>query len=131
MKLKQDPLGSTYWNITQSGTNYLNALAQFEGQKPNHLPNDSKREETPIERKRENSDEWDVFISHASEDKNAIARPLAEALKAHGLRVWYDEFSLTVGDSLRKKIDQGLSNSHFGIVILSVRFSKNIGLNRN
>src|SRR5258706_10107710 len=67
-------------------------------------------------------DEWDVFISHASEDKDAIARPLAEALRAKGLRVWYDEFSLTVGDSLRRKIEQGLSNSRFGVVILSHRF---------
>jgi hypothetical protein len=39
-------------------------------------------------------DEWDVFVSHASEDKEAIARPLAESLRARGLRVWYDDFSL-------------------------------------
>jgi hypothetical protein len=121
-KLKQDPLGSTYWNITQTGTNYLNALARFEDKEPNRTSNDPKRDESTTESKRVNSDEWDVFISHASEDKDAIARPLAEALRARGLRVWYDEFSLTVGDSLRKKIDQGLSNSHFGIVILSASF---------
>jgi len=35
---------------------------------------------------------WDVFISHASEDKEAIARPLADALQEKGLRVWYDDF---------------------------------------
>ena len=67
-------------------------------------------------------DEWDVFISHASEDNDAIARPLAEALRAKGLRVWYDEFSLTVGDSLRKSIDHGLGRSRFGVVILSKHF---------
>ena len=72
--------------------------------------------------KRKPSEEWDVFISHASEDKDAIARPLAEALRAKGLSVWYDEFSLTVGDSLRRKIDEGLSNSRFGVVILSQHF---------
>jgi hypothetical protein len=65
---------------------------------------------------------WDVFISHASEDKDAIARPLAQALQARGLRVWYDEFSLKVGDSLRKSIDQGLAHSEFGVVILSDHF---------
>jgi len=70
----------------------------------------------------ESPERWDVFISHAHEDKNEIARPLAEALKARGLRVWYDEFSLTVGDSLRKKIDRGLANSRFGVVILSKHF---------
>jgi hypothetical protein len=44
---------------------------------------------------------WDVFISHANEDKDDIARPLAEKLKALGLKVWFDEYSLKLGDSLR------------------------------
>jgi formylglycine-generating enzyme required for sulfatase activity len=66
--------------------------------------------------------EWDVFISHAWEDKESIARPLAEALRARGLRVWYDEFTLTVGDRLRRSIDRGLANSRYGIVILSPHF---------
>jgi TIR domain len=65
---------------------------------------------------------WDVFISHASEDKDQIARPLAEALRSEGYHVWYDEFTLTVGDSLRKSIDQGLTRSSFGVVILSEYF---------
>ena len=67
-------------------------------------------------------DEWDVFISHASEDKEAIARPLADALRAKGLRVWYDDFSLRLGDSLRQSIDRGLARSRFGVVILSAHF---------
>jgi hypothetical protein len=53
--------------------------------------------------------EYDVFISHASEDKEGIVRPLANALKNEGLRVWYDEFELKIGDSLRRKIDRGLA----------------------
>ncbi len=73
-------------------------------------------------RREEAQDEWDVFVSHASEDKDAIARPLAEALRTKGLRVWYDEFALKVGDSLRRKIDQGLTRSRFGVVILSPHF---------
>jgi len=68
------------------------------------------------------SDGWDIFISHASEDKVAVAAPLAQALVARGLRVWYDEFSLTLGDSLRECIDRGLANSRFGVVILSDYF---------
>lgn len=67
-------------------------------------------------------EEWDVFISHASEDKDAIARPLAEALRGKGLRVWYDDFSLRLGDSLRQSIDRGLARSRFGVVILSAYF---------
>jgi len=65
---------------------------------------------------------WDVFISHTSEDKEAFARPLAEKLRQRGLQVWYDDFTLTVGDSLRRSIDRGLARSRFGVVILSPRF---------
>ena len=65
---------------------------------------------------------YDVFISHASEDKDEIVRPLANALKKAGLRVWYDEFELKIGDSLRRKIDKGLANSKFGVVVLSQSF---------
>lgn len=66
--------------------------------------------------------EYDVFISHASEDKDEVVRPLANALRNEGLSVWYDEFELKIGDSLRRKIDKGLANSRFGIVILSKDF---------
>jgi hypothetical protein len=66
--------------------------------------------------------EYDVFISHASEDKDAVVRPLAAALKGENLRVWYDEFELRIGDSLRRKIDQGLANSRVGLVVLSHSF---------
>ncbi|MCP5125585.1 MAG: toll/interleukin-1 receptor domain-containing protein [Gammaproteobacteria bacterium] len=65
---------------------------------------------------------YDLFISHASKDKEAITRPLYEALKARGLSVWFDEAELTLGDSLRRKIDNGLARCRFGIVILSPRF---------
>lgn len=68
------------------------------------------------------SSDFDVFISHASEDKDAIVRPLAHALQDLGLNVWYDEFSLRLGDSLRRKIDEGLARSRFGIVVLSPAF---------
>lgn len=66
--------------------------------------------------------EYDVFISHATEDKQEIVRPLANALVSAGLRVWYDEFELRIGDSLRRKIDAGLAKSRFGVVVLSHSF---------
>ncbi len=65
---------------------------------------------------------WDVFISHASEDKAEVARPLSNLLTQAGLRVWLDEYELRVGDSLTAKIDHGLANSRYGIVILSPAF---------
>lgn len=65
---------------------------------------------------------FDVFISHASEDKDEVVRPLATALRAAGLSVWYDEFELRIGDSLRRKIDRGVGSSRFGVVVLSDSF---------
>ncbi len=66
--------------------------------------------------------QYDAFISHATEDKDAVARPLAERLRALEFIVWYDEFQLKVGDSLRRSIDRGLASSRFGIVVLSPSF---------
>ena len=66
--------------------------------------------------------EYDIFISHATEDKDAVARPLATALDERGITVWYDEFELRVGDSLRRKIDAGIAASRFGLVVLSPAF---------
>lgn len=65
---------------------------------------------------------WDIFISHAAEDKATVAHPLAAALRRAGARVWLDEHELTVGDSLTEKIDEGLAHSEFGAVILSPAF---------
>jgi TIR domain len=64
----------------------------------------------------------DVFVSHASEDKQAVARPLADALVERGLTVWFDEYELVLGDSLRGRIDDGLARSTIGVVILSHAF---------
>jgi hypothetical protein len=65
---------------------------------------------------------WDAFVSHASEDKAEIVLPLTNELRKFGLRVWLDKFELRVGDSLREKIDEGLAESRFGVVILSPAF---------
>ena len=65
---------------------------------------------------------WDLFVSHASEDKVVFVRPLAERLQKEGIAVWYDEWELTLGDRLLRKINEGLSNSRYGIVVLSKAF---------
>ena len=65
---------------------------------------------------------YDAFISHATEDKDEVVRALAELLQSNGFSIWYDDFQLRVGDSLRRSIDRGLANSRFGIVILSPHF---------
>ncbi|WP_410644979.1 DUF1883 domain-containing protein [Amycolatopsis sp. lyj-346] len=65
---------------------------------------------------------WDVFISHATEDKASVARPLREALARLGVTVWLDEAQLRIGHSLRRKIDEGIRSSRFGVVVLSEAF---------
>lgn len=65
---------------------------------------------------------YDVFVSHASEDKDDFVRDFVKCLQQHGIKVWYDEFTLRVGDSLRRSIDIGLRNSRYGIVVLSEAF---------
>lgn len=65
---------------------------------------------------------YDIFISHASEDKDSLVRPLATVLERLSVRVWYDEFSLQLGDSLIASIDKGLQESRFGLVVLSKSF---------
>jgi len=65
---------------------------------------------------------WDLFISHASEDKATIAEPLYQALTRAGLKVWFDKTELLLGDSLLRKINDGLVHSRYGLVILSPAF---------
>lgn len=65
---------------------------------------------------------FDVFISHASEDKAEVVMPLAKLLEQRGLSVWLDAHELQLGDSLRRSIDRGLGASAFGVVVLSRAF---------
>lgn len=65
---------------------------------------------------------YDAFLSHAFEDKDDVARPLALKLQALGLRVWYDETELRIGDNLVAKLSAGINASRFGILILSNAF---------
>lgn len=87
----------------------LRSLSGIRHERPPVIPDD-------------NGATWDVFVSHASEDKEAVAEPLADELRALGLKVWLDKTELRIGDSLRRKIDYGLAHSTFGVVILSKSF---------
>jgi hypothetical protein len=77
-----------------------------------------------MSRNAEEEKRWDVFISHASEDKDSFVRPLVTALAQLGVGVWFDEFEMDVGDSISRSIDRGLSRSNYGLVILSPDFLK-------
>ncbi|MCD4663943.1 MAG: toll/interleukin-1 receptor domain-containing protein [Bacteroidales bacterium] len=71
-----------------------------------------------------NRTEKDVFISYASEERDSVAKPLAEVLTSLGVSVWFDQFDLKIGDSLRRKIDEGLAKCKYGVVVLSPSFFK-------
>jgi len=67
-------------------------------------------------------EKWDVFLSYASEDRADVAEPLVTSLSEWGLRVWFDQTQLRLGDSLRRSLDNGLSRCRFGVVVLSEAF---------
>jgi TIR domain len=73
--------------------------------------------------RRQRGRKLDVFVSHATEDKDFVT-PLVEALEGAGIRVWYDQNMLGWGDDLRSSIDRGLANSRYGIVVFSKAFLK-------
>lgn len=67
-------------------------------------------------------EEYDVFVSHAWEDKEDFVDEFVSELRKQGLRVWYDTEKLKWGDSMREKIDKGLSKSRYGVVVLSPNY---------
>src|SRR5271167_105667 len=68
---------------------------------------------------------YDVFISHASEDKRDVAEPIAKKLRERGFRVWLDTQELQLGDKFPVKINEGLLLSRYGVTILSqIYFAK-------
>lgn len=67
-------------------------------------------------------DAYDVFISHASEDKEPFVDNLVAELSQRGVKVWYDRQVLTWGRSIRQNIDYGLRQSKFAIIVLSEHY---------
>lgn len=67
---------------------------------------------------------YDLFISHASDDKVDLVLPLVDYLQRFDIKIWYDTHEIKLGDNLRRKIDEGLSQSRYAVVILSPNFLK-------
>ncbi|MDO6601999.1 toll/interleukin-1 receptor domain-containing protein [Arenibacter palladensis] len=68
-----------------------------------------------------------AFISHDSRDKDLIARPLAQGLSSRLCSVWYDEYSLSIGDSLRESIEKGIKEVNKCVIIITKNFLSNPG----
>jgi len=106
----------------------LDTIKRAEQRRNNELANEIARlrseiaQRSPIITGNKSDKVHDAFISYASEDKEEFVRSLVDALQKRGISVWYDEFEIKVGDSLRRSIDNGLAKARFGIVILSSAF---------
>jgi len=72
-----------------------------------------------VDLERIKKESWDVFICHATEDKQTVAKPIYEYLDSVGIHCWFDEGEILWGDSIVKKINEGLSKSRFVIVVIS------------
>lgn len=72
----------------------------------------------------EKVEEYDAFVVHATEDKSDFVRPLVFYLRSMGFKIWFDEFEIKLGDSIRQSIDYGLTHSNFGIAVISKGFLK-------
>lgn len=68
--------------------------------------------------------EYDVFVSHAWEDKAEFVDEFVGELRKLGIKVWYDTSEIKWGDSMRAKIDDGLKKSKFGVAVLSPDYIK-------
>lgn len=66
--------------------------------------------------------EFDVFISHASEDKTEFVEPLSKTLTEHNISNFYDKESIDWGDSIPTKIDKGILHSKICLLVISPNF---------
>lgn len=77
-----------------------------------------------VEEEEQDIPEYDVFVSHAWEDKADFVDEFVKELQTLGIRVWYDTSQIKWGDSMRKRIDAGLRKSRFGVAVLSPNYIK-------
>lgn len=125
-KMGLDPVIRRYRGVTTVGGYLSRLLAQLtgDGVRPVRpvIPQFSESLPNLSWTTAQSGRQFDFFICHASQDKEAIARPLFQELTKRGYRVWFDEAELRLGDSLVGSIDRGLSQCQYGIVILSPAF---------
>lgn len=70
------------------------------------------------------SESFDIFIGHASEDKDLVARPIFEECNKVGIRAFIDEIHIEWGDSLTEKINHALGKSKYFLAVMSEKSIK-------
>ena len=102
------------------------ALKSFNSKLLDKLASDEEERERALYEKSEEvvslARDYDIFISHASEDKEEIAEPLSKLLTAHNISNFYDQDSIAWGDSIPSRIDEGILRSKVCLLIISPNF---------
>lgn len=78
--------------------------------------------ETVEKRAAEQPDLRDVFLCHAWDDRQGVAKQLHDLLEAAGVKVWFSEKDLSLGVPMMRAIDKGLANSRVGLVLVTPAF---------
>lgn len=86
------------------------------------LTNVFTQDDAVLDDAEKSDEEYDAFVSHASEDKEDFVDEFVHEMRELDIKVWYDTTELKWGDSLRQRIDDGLRKSRFGIVVLSPNY---------
>ena len=79
-----------------------------------------------VERRATVPDLRDVFLCHAWDDRQGSAKELHDLLEARGVKVWFSEKDIALGEPFLREIDRGLAKSRVGIVLVTPNFLKRI-----
>jgi hypothetical protein len=79
-----------------------------------------------VERRATVPDLRDVFLCHAWDDRQGAAKELHDLLEARGVKVWFSEKDIALGEPFLREIDRGLAKSRVGIVLVTPSFLKRI-----
>lgn len=74
----------------------------------------------------EQPDLRDVFLCHAWDDRQGVAKELHDLLEAAGVKVWFSEKDLGLGVPMMRAIDKGLANSRIGLVLVTPALLKRL-----
>jgi hypothetical protein len=114
---------SAWWAAAAAGAGAISALvaATVASRARTQLNERAEELERAIEAHPSVESSFDVFVSYASADAD-FADDLARALRERGLKVWYADHELRIGDSIAQKVADGLARSRYGVVVLSPAF---------
>ncbi|SFL81530.1 TIR domain-containing protein [Methanobrevibacter olleyae] len=123
--LKRNPKHFRYYMQSQGGYKERRKIISEEFNKlfsiieGSNFNSDSNNKNKSINKK-----EYDIFVSHSSEDKEDFVKEFVNLLKQKGLSVWYDDDIVKIGHNLRKRISKGIKSSNYAVVIFSEDFFK-------